>query len=80
MKLKKCFLVMSTTTELNGEETSNSFLFDAYERRLYAQLMMPVSIGDKPPTLCHLMLSLTQHKVCSTPKEFWAFVAGYMEE
>lgn len=84
-KLGKCFVEI-TSTDLStspGTEAINRVLFDAVERRVYAEYGWMSSKTKKywevPPWNCRLTPSSANEQPCKSEDEYKAFVAKYIE-
>lgn len=75
---------MDTAQMVDGEQVASKLLADAYEQRVYGHYLWISVQGKKfwdvPPVICELIPSITQKTLCSSPDEFDAFAAKYMEE
>ena len=79
-KLKKCFILI----EAKSSGGNSATLFDAYERRAYANYLW-IAREDKkywevPPTTCEMMPTRVAKKICESREEFDLFVKSYLEE
>jgi len=83
-KLKKCLILIESSSWLAKTQTITVYLSDAYERRIYASYIWNSHPTKKywevPPSTCELVPSLRNKKTCTSREEFDAFVADYMEE
>jgi hypothetical protein len=78
-------LIDTAQMVMDAKETLTSkLLADAYEQRVYGHYVWTSVEGKKfwdvPPVICELIPSIAQKTFCSSPEEFDAFVAKYMEE
>jgi len=83
-KLKKCLILVESSSWLAKTQTVTVYLSDAYERRIYASYIWyshpTKKYWEVAPSTCELIPSLRQKKYCTSREEFDAFVADYMEE
>ena len=80
--LSRCFMTMLATM---GNGSTNKWLVDAYENRLYAfYLWMPdpkrvKKYWEMRPISCELTPSVREKRLCSSEDEYDTFVAAYMD-
>ena len=63
--------------QYNGETSVTAQLFDAFERRVFANYVLNLNSNFKD---CELTPTLDQRVGCSSKNAFDAFVDKYMEE
>jgi hypothetical protein len=84
-KINRCLILTDKTSLTGGGQTSTSvILWDALERRTYANWLWQSHRTKKywevPPISCELTRSFEDRKNCTSREEFDAFVADYMEQ
>ena len=76
-KLNKCLILVDQMYQHNEETTITAQLFDAFERRVFANYVLNLDNNFKD---CELTPTLDQRVSCSSKNAFDAFVDKYMEE
>ena len=82
-KINRCLILVTRMYSFGGKTSTSKNLYDAFERREYAEYLW-TSRADKkywevPPLSCQLAPSHGETKYCKSEDEFNAFVAEYME-
>jgi len=76
-KLNKCLILVDQMYQHNGETTTTAQLFDAFERRVFANYVLNL---DSHFMDCELTPTLDEREKCSSKNAFDVFVDKYMEE
>jgi hypothetical protein len=83
-KINRCLILTEKTSSMGSETSTSINLWDALERRSYANWLWKTHPTKKywevPPVACELARNYRDKKNCTSREEFDAFVAEYMEE
>jgi hypothetical protein len=83
-KINRCLILTEKTSSFGGQTSTSVNLWDALERRNYANWLWQSHPTKKywevPPITCDLVRNYRDMKNCTSREQFDAFVAEYMEE
>jgi hypothetical protein len=83
-KINKCLVLINEMSVMNEEFMETAELIDAFENRQFANYIRATKQGRKSweaePLNCVLRPSLNNETLCSSRREFDAFVSTYMDQ